>query len=143
MARRGDAFRHASRLHHDRIVARIGFDTQLAQRIYAGSDAFLMPSRFEPCGLGQMIALRYGSVEQAPIEPATLLEPRRIEDEASDLWTVTNRVGENLLRGGLSDSRRDRRGRIRTVRSLRGIDSKISLNTGIWSLAEQIATEHN
>jgi starch synthase len=54
--------------HADRIAARIGFDAALAQRIYAGSDAFLMPSRFEPCGLGQMIALRYGSV---PIVRAT------------------------------------------------------------------------
>jgi hypothetical protein len=78
----------------------------------------------------QALVLRYSSVEQAPIEPRTLLESRRIEDEASDLWTTTNRVGENLLRGGLSDSRRDRRGRIRTFGSLRSIDSKVSLNTG-------------
>jgi starch synthase len=38
------------------------FNQTIAQKIYAGSDMFLMPSRFEPCGLGQMIALRYGSI---------------------------------------------------------------------------------
>ncbi|MCX7800426.1 MAG: glycogen synthase [Fimbriimonadales bacterium] len=46
--------------HHFRYVER--FDAELAQRVYAGSDLFLMPSSFEPCGLGQMIALRYGTI---------------------------------------------------------------------------------
>jgi starch synthase len=46
----------------DRIAARIGFDEALAHLIEAGSDLFLMPSRFEPCGLNQMYSLRYGTV---------------------------------------------------------------------------------
>ena len=67
-ARFEDAFRRHAHSFPDRVAVRIGFNAALAQRVYAGSDAFLMPSRFEPCGLGQMIALRYGSV---PIVRAT------------------------------------------------------------------------
>lgn len=51
-----------ARRHPGTFAARIGFDDAVARRIYAGSDLFCMPSYFEPCGLGQMIALRYGSL---------------------------------------------------------------------------------
>ena len=46
----------------DKVSANITFSLKFAQQIYAGSDFFLIPSRFEPCGLGQMIAMRYGTV---------------------------------------------------------------------------------
>ena len=45
-----------------KIAAEIGFDESLAHQIEAGADMFLMPSRFEPCGLNQMYSLRYGTV---------------------------------------------------------------------------------
>jgi len=63
-----DLWTTLARDYPDRIGARIGFDEALAHRIEAGADVFLMPSRFEPCGLNQMYSLRYGTV---PVVRAT------------------------------------------------------------------------
>ena len=55
-------FRHAQNRYPGRLCAWIGYNEGLSRRIYAGSDLFLMPSKSEPCGLSQMIAMRYGAV---------------------------------------------------------------------------------
>ncbi|MBE3603202.1 glycosyltransferase [bacterium] len=61
-------FQQAQERYPDRMRLITGFDNSLAHRIMAASNMFLMPSRFEPCGLTQMYALRYGA---APIVRAT------------------------------------------------------------------------
>lgn len=55
-------FRWIAEKYPDRVGLRIGFVPELARKIYAGADMFLMPSKSEPCGLSQMVALRYGTV---------------------------------------------------------------------------------
>ncbi len=68
-----------------RVGVRIGFDDRLAHLIIAGADLFLMPSRFEPCGLSQMYALRYGTI---PVVRAT----GGLDDTVSD-WNPETRTG--------------------------------------------------
>lgn len=55
-------FRYLENKYPNKVAAHIGFSEELAHKLYASTDIFLMPSRFEPCGLGQMIAMRYGAL---------------------------------------------------------------------------------
>lgn len=57
-----DALSAAAEQHPDRVVFRQGYDERLAHRLTAAGDLLLMPSRFEPCGLAQMQAMRYGTL---------------------------------------------------------------------------------
>jgi starch synthase len=57
-----DALRTAARSHPQQVGIHIGYDEKLAHQLEAGGDSFLMPSRFEPCGLNQIYSLRYGTV---------------------------------------------------------------------------------
>lgn len=57
-----DYFRYLSSKYPNKVGHYIGFNEELAHKLYAASDLFLMPSRFEPCGLGQLIAMRYGAL---------------------------------------------------------------------------------
>ncbi len=55
-------FHEMAAKYPDKVGLKLGFNPQLAHRIYAGADIFLMPSQSEPCGLAQMVALRYGTI---------------------------------------------------------------------------------
>ena len=94
-------FGRVAREHSDRFAAWIGFDDARAHRIEAGCDFFLMPSRFEPCGLNQMYSLRYGTL---PIVRATggLADTVVNYDERSG--EGTGFVFHDLTAGSLADT---------------------------------------
>lgn len=84
--------------------------------------------------------LRFADSEgkvHTPITPDQLLHTRRPEDNHNDLWTVFNRVQENVTRGGLSA--RKSTGRKITTREVKGIDQDIRLNRALWTLGERMA----
>lgn len=77
------AFQALATRYPEKVAVRIGYNHALAHRIEAGADFFLMPSRFEPCGLNQMYSLRYGTI---PIVRATGgLDDTIIDDTEDDL----------------------------------------------------------
>ena len=102
-----EAYVDLARRYPDRVAATIGFDSGLAQRMEAGADFFLMPSRFEPCGLNQLYSLRYGTV---PIVRATgglndsVVDPRENLERATGIKFQEPSAAAlaNAIRKGLS-----------------------------------------
>ncbi len=82
------------------------------------------------------LALRYDDEHPAPIEADQLLQARRMEDRAGDLWTTFNRVQENMTKGGVAG--RTRNGRSTRTRATSGIDQNVKVNRALWVLAEEL-----
>jgi starch synthase len=110
-----DLFRHFAAARPDKFGVRIGYDDALAHRIEAGSDMFLMPSRYEPCGLNQIYSLHYGTVpvvratggledtvdsttgfkfdEYSPAALAAKISDALLAWQSRDAWTKRMRLG--------------------------------------------------
>ena len=94
-----DMFRHYAWKYGDRISANICYNDDLAHKLYAAADAFLMPSAFEPCGLTQLISFRYGTV---PIVRETgglkdTVEPYNEYENTGNGFSFANYNGEEML----------------------------------------------
>jgi hypothetical protein len=79
-----------------------------------------------------------GNVKTA-IKPQQLLASRRYADDKNDLWSVFNRVQENVIRGGVDAGRDPETQRRRVSRAVKGIDQDVKLNRALWSLSEKMA----
>ena len=82
------------------------------------------------------LVLKYDDGKALPITESQILEPRRSDDQRSDLWSIFNRVQENLVKGGLAS--RSANGRSQRTRPVQGIDQNIRLNRALWLLADEL-----
>ncbi|MFW6034733.1 MAG: glycogen synthase GlgA [Halothermotrichaceae bacterium] len=93
------ALKQISKLHPDKTSINLKYDSNLAHKIYAGSDLFLMPSEYEPCGLSQLISLRYGTI---PIVRETgglndTIEPYSEYNNSGNGFTFTHYNAHDML----------------------------------------------
>ena len=84
------------------------------------------------------LQLRFEGAEKIPTTATTVLEPRRLDDNGTDLWSTFNRVQENVIRGG--QRYRGNNGRRMHTREVKGIDSNTALNRALWRLADEMKT---
>lgn len=79
--------------------------------------------------------------DEAPVQPDQVVKVNRREDASNDLWTVFNRMQENILRGGLRGLTHDAKGRIKrtTTREVKSVTENVRLNKALWTLADEMA----
>jgi len=80
-------------------------------------------------------------VDEKPVTADQVLRPRRAADIGSDVWTVFNKIQENVIKGGLHGASKDAHGRMqrRRTREVKGIDQNDALNRALWRLGVEVA----
>ncbi|MBH3133358.1 DUF945 domain-containing protein [Serratia marcescens] len=97
--------------------------------------SLLLPPPAQQALAKAALMYRFGE-EHQPVTEAQALSPRRWQDEQNDLWTVFNRLQENLSKGGLAG--RSAQGKRSRTRAVNGIDGDIKLNRALWVMAEEL-----
>ncbi|HAT3453106.1 TPA: DUF945 domain-containing protein [Citrobacter freundii] len=97
--------------------------------------SLLLPPPAQQALAKAALMYRFGE-EHQPVTEAQALSPRRWQDEKNDLWTVFNRLQENLSKGGLVG--RSAQGKRSRTRAVNGIDGDLKLNRALWVMAEQL-----
>jgi hypothetical protein len=136
------SIRHSGREAEEIIAASFSMLAQLprlTERVEAFRARQLTPSEQHQFA-EQALKLRWDDPKLAPVGVEKILWPRRTEDTGADLWSVYNRVQENLLRGGQRDyhQRREDGRRIGRSRPITGLDESIRVNKQLWELAEAL-----
>ncbi|EFS9907327.1 DUF945 domain-containing protein, partial [Salmonella enterica] len=97
--------------------------------------SLLLPPPAQQALAKAALTYRFGE-EHQPVTTTQILTPRRYEDRKDDLWSVFNRIQENLLKGGLPG--RTAKGKRSRTRAINGIDGDVKLNRALWVMAEQM-----
>ncbi|TKU94866.1 DUF945 domain-containing protein [Citrobacter sp. wls617] len=97
--------------------------------------SLLLPPPAQQALAKAALAYRFGE-EHQPVTESQVLSARRWQDEQNDLWSVFNRLQENLSKGGLSG--RSAQGKRSRTRAVNGIDGDIKLNRALWVMAEEM-----
>ncbi|HDS9505187.1 TPA: DUF945 domain-containing protein [Klebsiella variicola] len=97
--------------------------------------SLLLPPPAQQALAKAALTYRFGE-EYQPVTESQVLSPGRWQDEQNDLWTVFNRLQENLSKGGLSG--RSAQGKRSRTRAVNGIDGDLKLNRALWVMAEEL-----
>ncbi|ECD3889115.1 DUF945 domain-containing protein [Salmonella enterica subsp. enterica serovar Poona] len=97
--------------------------------------SLLLPPPAQQALANAALTYRFGE-EHQPVAATQILTPRRYEDRKDDLWSVFNRIQENLSKGGLPG--RTAQGKRIHTRAVNGIDGDVKLNRALWVMAEQM-----